>query len=390
MNKRQRCILQEIINRESTIEKIEMFRCYKDILKDIQIILFNEDASNFNGFEEKIFGKYCLCRLADYNKVWVIDNGIVDKVEFCVERRTYFDINVISRIDDYLNGKMVEDERDFIMYLNYIKNEKFGLEIGNSVIERFSKPYNGRLFKRSIESFYRYAIGEEFSRDLATVKYEEEEFEQFYEKCLDIKRISENGILNRQYDFILCLMMKAILIKADNRCQNKVDALVEFSLNVLKCIMVNEVYLLCMYLKNKQEVMKKTFAKFHSNIKGGLENAVRNSTWDIYHARMIEQQMSLYDSTSRKMIFPYFATNDKGVKDYWAINPRRMVVIAEGNAINIYEHNVGDIESMLVDKSLYNQITNPEQQVKRKKEINNVNIETIKKSLIFALNDVSI
>ena len=64
------------------------------------------------------------------------------------------------------------------------------------------------------------------------------------------------------------------LIKADKKCYNKVDELVKFCLNELKCIMINELYLLCLYLENSQDVIKHTFAKFHSSIKNGLEKSL--------------------------------------------------------------------------------------------------------------------
>lgn len=390
MDKLQRYILQEIINKENTIEIVEILKDNKAVLENIQIVLFDEKFSRFKGFEEKSFGKYSLCSLADYNKTWIADNRNADRAKFCVGKRAYFDINIISRIDDYLNGKRLQDESDFIECMNYIKNEGFEFELVNSLIERFSKSYDEKLFMRSIESFYKYVMCKEFRRDVEIITYDKKESEQFYWECLNVKKIEKNDILNRQYDFILCLLMKAIIIKADNRCQNKVDALVEFSLNVLKCIMINELYLLCLYLKNKQEVVKKTFAKFHSSIKGGLENTVKNTAWDIYHARMIEQHMSLYDSTSQKIIFPYFVTNDNGVKDYWKINPRKMIIIEEGHPINIYKHNVEDIALMLVDNNLYTQMIDLKQQEKRKNEIREVNIGVIKKCLISELNNVNI
>ncbi|MCM1398311.1 MAG: hypothetical protein NC225_02385 [Clostridium sp.] len=390
MDERQRYILQEIINKENTIEIVEILKNNKTVLKDIQIVLFEEKFSRFKGFEEKSFGKYSLCSLADYNKTWIADNKNADRTGFYVGQRAYFDINIIVRIDDYLNGKVLEDESDFIKCMNYIKDEGFEFEPFNSLIERFSKFYDERLLTRSIESFYKYMICKEFRRNVEIIADDKKEFEQFYWKCLNVKKLEKNDILNRQYDFILCLLMKAIIIKADNRCQNKVDALVEFSLNVLKCIMINELYLLCLYLKNKQEVVKKTFAKFHSSIKGGLENAVKNTAWDIYHARIIEQNMSLYDSNSQKIIFPYFVTNDNGIKDYWKINPRKMVIIKERHPINIYKHNVGDIALMLADNNLYTQMIDLKQQEKRKNEIREVNIEVIKQCLISELNNVNI
>ena len=186
------------------------------------------------------------------------------------------------------------------------------------------------------------------------------------------------------------MMMKAIIIKADKKCCNKVDELVKFCLNELKCIMINELYLLCLYLKNSQDVIKHTFAKFHSSIKNGLENAVRNSTWDIYHARLIEQEMSLYDEKTQMVILPYFATNDSGVKDYWRINTRKMVVIKDNRPINVYSHNIGDIETMINDKNLYYQIVDPSNQIKRRIEINNINIVEVKTALLAELKNVTI
>ena len=82
--------------------------------------------------------------------------------------------------------------------------------------------------------------------------------------------------------------------------------------------------------------------------------------------------MSLYDEKTQMVILPYFATNDSGVKDYWRINTRKMVVIKDNRPINVYSHNIGDIETMINDKNLYYQIVDPSNQIKRRIEINNI------------------
>lgn len=385
----QRRILQEIINCQGTTEKISMMKEYKNILKNIQIVLFDEKASNGVGIKNKRFGKYHLCSIGDYSKIWILNNNNIEKNQFDVSNRVYFDINIISRIDEYLNGKTIDDEQDLVEYLNYIKNEKCELEMGNSVIERLSKSYDERLFRRSMESFYKYLQAPEFDKNLAFENINKCEFERFYNHCKQIGQMCNNEIVNKQYNFLLCMMMKAIIIKADKNCHNKVDELVKFCLYDLKCIMINEMYLLCLYLNNSQEV-KNTFAKFHSNIKNGLENAVRNSTWDLYHARLIEQDMKLYDEKSQSVVLPYFATNDRGVNEYWSINPRKMVVITENKPVNIYSHNIGDIEAFIDDKKLYYQIVDSRNQEKREKEINNINIDEIKNNLLLELQSVTI
>lgn len=381
MDELQQRVLQEIINCNETVEKIAIMRKNKNFLKNIQIVLFDEEASNFAGFEDRSFGKYHLCSVGDYCKMWILDNNNIERVQLNVAKRVYFDINIISRIDD---------ELDLVNYLNYIKNENYDLEIGNSVIERLSKSYDERLFRRSMESFYKYLHADGFSKELALESINQGEFDRFYLYCKKIGQMCNDDTLNKQYDFILCMMMKAIIIKADKKCHNKVDELVKFCLDELKCIMINELYLLCLYLNNSQDVIKHTFAKFHSNIKHGLENAVRNSTWDIYHARLIEQEMVLYDAKSQLVILPYFATNDSGVKDYWSINPRKMVVIKDNRPINIYSRNIGDIETMINDKNLYYQIVDTSNQIKRSIEINNINIDEVKETLLAALKNVTI
>ena len=217
MEELQQIVLQEIINCEGTVEKIAIMKKNTNLFKNIQIALFDEESSNFEALEDRSFGKYHLCSIGDYCKMWILDNNNTERVQLNVAKRVYFDINIISRIDDYLNGKIIDDELDLVDFLNYIKNENYDLEIGNSVIERLSKSYNERLFRRSMESFYKYLHADSFGKELALETVNQGEFERFYNHYKQIGQMCNDDNLNRQYDFIFCMMMKAIIIKADKK-----------------------------------------------------------------------------------------------------------------------------------------------------------------------------
>ena len=58
--------------------------------------------------------------------------------------------------------------------------------------------------------------------------------------------------------------------------------------------------------------------------------------------------------------------------------------------LNIYIHNIGDIETIINDKNLYYQIVDPSNQIKRRIEINNINIIEVKTALLAKLKNVTI
>lgn len=381
-------IIQQIINCDSTLEIISLMKKHCQLLDDVQIIFFDEKASNFTDFEDKAFGRYYVCGIADYNKCWIIDNQNT-KFELKVYKRAFFDLNIISRIDNLFRGKFIEDKADLMDLLTHVKDNKYDLQIGNSILERMSKSYDEMSFRRSMESFYEYLEIEHFGDRLPVGFENSKSFDDFYKQCKRVGLMSNDAMVQLQYNFLLCLFIKAILIKADKNITNKADELIKFSLNELKCLMINELYLLCLYFKNDVRV-DKTFAKFHTSISGGLEKAVKNSVWDIYHARLIEQEMFLYEKNTNEVCLPYFITNDRGVKDYWDLNPRKMVVLIDGNARIVYSHNVNDLESELKDTTLFDEMIDVDLAYKRKREINSVDINGILDQLLLELNNVNI
>ena len=90
MNDKQSRIVTEILEAESTFEKIMIFK--SENMDGIQILLFDEEKSNMKGLCEKNFGLYHVLPLADYNKLWVLDNKCTDAFELKVSKLINFDI----------------------------------------------------------------------------------------------------------------------------------------------------------------------------------------------------------------------------------------------------------------------------------------------------------
>lgn len=67
MNDEQARIVTEILEADSTLEKILIYK--SGDMDGIQILLFDEEKSNMKGFGEKKFGLYYVSPLADYNNV---------------------------------------------------------------------------------------------------------------------------------------------------------------------------------------------------------------------------------------------------------------------------------------------------------------------------------
>ena len=79
------------------------------------------------------------------------------------------------------------------------------------------------------------------------ILYKDKGFDEFCKKCFVVGNLYNNHmVLQRQYDFIWCILAKAFLIKIDRSCKNKFDILLEFCLNDLKCAMHQELYLLAL------------------------------------------------------------------------------------------------------------------------------------------------
>lgn len=383
MNEKQDRIVTKILEADSTLNKISIYK--SGDMDGIQILLFDEEKSNMKGFDEKKFGLYSVSPLADYNKLWVLDNNCTDELELKVLKSVNFDINILERLDKYYKGKTIEDRENFEELLLYIKAEGYDVDVLTAIIERLGKQYDYESVKRTLGAFYKYMTNNCKIED--EILYKDKGFDEFCKKCFAVGNSYNNQKdLQRKYDFIWCILAKAFLIKIDKRCENKFDSLLEFCLNDLKCVMHQEVYLLALYFKNDPSIGR-VFAKLNKDYNKGIEYALENTAWDLFHSRMTFEHTRFYDPVENIVILPYFATNDKGVYQYLSKCLFKAVIIDHGTMIPIYRSSI-ELYSYIMDESLQFQLYDEEHAMKRKVEVKQVNIDLIKSKLLQELKTI--
>ena len=383
MNDEQARIVTEILEADYTLEKILIYK--SGDMDGIQILLFDEEKSNMKGFGEKKFGLYYVSPLADYNKLWVLDNNCTDAFELKVSKLVNFDINIIERLDKYYKGKTIEDGENFEELLLYIKAEGYDVDVLTAVIERLGKQYDYESVKRTLGAFYKYMTNNCKIED--EILYKDKGFDEFCKKCFAVGNLYNNHmVLQRQYDFIWCILAKAFLIKIDRSCKNKFDILLEFCLNDLKCAMHQELYLLALYFKNDPSIGR-VFAKLSKDYNKGIEYALENTTWDLFHSRMTFEHTRFYDTVENIVILPYFATNDKGVYQYLSKCLFKAVIIDHGKMIPAYRSSI-ELSNYIMNESLQFQLYDEEHIMKRKVDVTQVNINLIKSKLLQELKTI--
>lgn len=383
MNDEQYRIVEKILHANSTLEKSIIYKTGN--MDGVQILLFDEEKSNMEGFCEKNFGLYYVSSLADYNKLWVLDNKCTDALELKVSKLINFDINIIERLDKYYKGKKIEDRRNFEELLLYIKAEGYDVDILTAVIERLGKQYDYESVRRTLGAFYKYITDNCKTED--EILYKDKGFDAFCKKCFDVgENYNNNIVLQRQYDFIWCMLAKAFLIKIDKSCTNKFDVLLDFCLNDLKCAMHQELYLLALYFTNDPSIGR-VFAKLNINYKKGIEYALENTTWDLFHSRMTFEHVRFYDAVEKKIVLPYFATNDKGVYQYLSKCVFKAVIIDHDKMIPIYKSSI-ELTKYIMSERLQYQLYDEAQMMKRKSEVTQININIIKLKLLQELKKI--
>ena len=375
MNEEQNTAVNLILNTDSTNERRKIFTSYN--MDDIQILMFDEDQSNVESFDEKIIGGYYLLPVADYSKLWVYDSKHLESVKLKVSAVVNLDINILERLSWLYQNKDFNGKNDFIDLLSYIKRKKYAYNIVTAVIERLNKSYDYESVKRTLAAYYRLVTG--YSDDDNKLNAEKG-FLDFCNDCFNVGRLSHNLTwLQAQYDYIVCILIKAYLIKTDKTCLNKFDALLGFDLDELKCAMHPELYLMALYFKNDPSIGRVT-NKLNQDITGGIRKGIENTAWDIYHARMVYSFETIYDSGKDKIWLPFFLTNDKGVYQNFGYNSLKAIIIDHGQSRPVFNTSEKLID-YITDDMLKNKIYDQKQAELRKSQLINVDIAKIKDDL---------
>src|SRR5699024_11742835 len=91
-------------------------------------------------------------------------------------------------------------------------------------------------------------------------------------------------------------VLKEFLIKQDKTIKNKLDTLLQYSLDVLNVYLELETVLIYYYF-NADNVAKKIFEKIEGFSKATV-NRILNTVWDISHFRLLETSLRSEEHTS--------------------------------------------------------------------------------------------
>lgn len=339
--------IQEMINCETTIQKMEVFNRRK--LDECRVFLFDEEKSNFSNIGRLIsYGKFNLIGLGDYQKIWVIDKNTSNKKDnvLPVARIVNYDLNVFTYINDLYRGRNVPDKENLIKFLNEIKTTRLTNNISTALMERYTTPINSELLAKMIES-YVYFDSVEFDVFQSNVPQilDQDKYiwmREIWDKADTYLKKDKDKVM-QQYEAVCCYILKAFILKNIKTLSTeaKIAEFKRYCFEDLCVFLELEMPLLILFLKNDSSVQK-IFKKLQVGAKE-LIGKIHNVAWDIFHIRLLEK-MFLEDckKDEKAICLGYFATADFGLAEVLRANPIKMLVYYNEKLIPIRRYNCLD------------------------------------------------
>ena len=379
--------IQEIINCETTIEKMEVFNRWN--LSECRVFLFDEEKSNFGNIGKSIsYGKFNLIGLGDYQKIWVIDKNTVNaKDNFLpVVRIINYDLNIFTYIDGLYIGKDVPDKKNLIRFLHEIKLLRLTNNISTALMERYTTPINSKLLARMIKSYvYFDSINFEVFQSNMPQTLKPDKYFWMKEIWEDAEAYLRNAEAIQQYEAVCCYILKAFILKNTNNLsiKAKVAEFKRYCFEDLCVFLELEMFLLILFLKNDSSVQK-IFKKLQLGAKE-LIDKIHNTAWDIFHIRLLEQSTLFNCIENPDVIYlHYFATADSGLAEVLRANPIKMMVYYNEKIISIRRYNAPDFFT----QGELDYYTTEEKVRLRAEKVQNIDFCSIKRGLSSELDNL--
>ena len=337
--------IQEIINCETTIQKMEIFNRWN--LHECRVFLFDEEKPNFGNIGKSFsYGKFNLIGLGDYQKIWVIDKNTVNaKYNFLpVARIINYDLNIFTYIHDLYRGRNVPDKENLIRFLHEIKSLHLTNNISTALMERYTTPINRELLAKMIESYvYFDSINFEVFQSNVPQTLKPDKYIWMKEIWEDAEYYLSNDEVIQHYEAVCCYILKAFILKNTKNLSTKAKV-AEFKRYCIEdlCVFLElEMTLLILFLKNDSSVQE-IFKKLQLGAKK-LIDKIHNTAWDIFHIRLLEQSTLLNCIENPDVIYlHYFATADSGLAEVLRANPIKMLVYYNKIIIPIRRYDAKD------------------------------------------------
>ena len=379
--------IQEIINCETTIQKMEVFNRWN--LNECRVFLFDEEKSNFGNIGKSIsYGKFNMIGLGDYQKIWVIDKNTVNaRNNFLpVARIINYDLNIFTYIHDFYRGRNVPDKENLIRFLRDIKSLHLTNNISTALMERYTTPINRKLLARMIESYvYFDSINFEAFQSNVPQTLKSDKYIWMKEIWEDAETYLSNDEVIQQYEAVCCYILKAFILKNTKNLSTEAKV-VEFKRYCFEelCVFLElEMPLLILFLKNDNSVQE-IFKKLQIGAKE-LIDKIHNTAWDIFHIRLLEQNTLINCIENPDVIYlHYFATADSGLAEVLRANPIKMLVYYKKKIIPIRRYDALDFFT----QSELDSYTTEEKIRLRAEKVQSIDFCSIKQRLSSELGDL--
>lgn len=355
MNEELYEIIQDMHYSESTIDKIEIFNDAFNHLDNIKIFLFDEVYSNIpEGFRNREVNGYQIFGPTDYTKMWVLDSKYVNEHDrvLKISKTIHFDLNILTYLNRFINNYNLNiNIPEFIEYLEYIKNNQFSFNMSTALMERSSTPLDEKAKKiwgEIIESFFQF-VDDDFSvSQPVKIILPETEYERAKNIFDSLFELKQQNII--EYQALCCFLLKAFLIKQDKSIKNKIESLLQYSLDTLNIYLELETYLMNLYFESNESI-KETFKKIEGYSKNTVER-ILNTAWDIVHVRFMESALTIDNKNKDEVHLSYFSSRDNAFTELESINPIKMFVVYDNGSFSIREKGITDFctNEVLLDK----------------------------------------
>lgn len=279
---------------------------------------------------------------------------------------------------EYRESLSYEDQYYTKKFLLYLKLSQFNFNMSTSIMERSKKPFEVKdkeIWQDFISNFFKFA--ETSSNKITSISATEldERGEKQVQEALDGITGFSKEVLT-QYNAIACLVCKSFLINIDKKIENKLEVLLEYSLDILNVYLENEIVLLDLFFKNDKSV-ERTFKKIQGYSKN-TRDKILNTVWDMFHVRLLELQM-FYDNkkSSNDLYLHYFVSQDKAFKELLLYNPLKLFIIRGDRQFAIRKVGINDISE---NERLKEKILN--EAAKRKNMVESVDFSSELTSLL--------
>ena len=336
---------QEKINILDNIEDIVLKTEFFDLVfleSRTKIFLFDVNKSNFDKtFSNVNYDGFQIYGLSDYTKTWVLDSNVSnsDNRILAIHKVVNFDLNILQFFNKYSQGKLNKDTESLKKLLSHFKSNGYEYNMSTAMVERSKKPFEIKdrsIWNEIVENYLRFTRSDSTVENYSSIELSEAENTRVSEIINGIVDFSDEKI--KQYEAIACLVCKAYLIKMDKTIVHKIDALLQYSLDVLNVYLENELVLLAGYFKQDEHVSR-TFKKIEG-ISKDTQSKILNTIWDIFHIRLLEWQMYLDNKKGKEIYLHYFSSHDKAFEELLLYNPLKMFIIHDNKQYAIRKKGI--------------------------------------------------